>query len=493
MNGEPQMKLEEVMQGIPVRSWRGSRDVMVRRVTYDTRQVEPGDLFCTWSGQQSDGLKFMAEAEKRGASAVVVEREPETDPACVCIVVGSGRRTLALAAANRWNHPAKKMAVTGITGTNGKSSTAALVHYFLESCGSKCGLIGTVEYRLGDRVEPATRTTPEGSDVQEMLAEMNQAGCVAAVMEVSSHALDQGRVEGLPFQGAIFTNLSQDHLDYHRDMESYFMAKAQLFRQIITGGYAVLPAASEEGRRLAEMVADDVSVFTYGIDRDADSLAKDVKYFRNGTSFIWQMAGDSHEVMSPWLGRFNLQNVLAALTAAVAGGAEANLLVKLLERAPAVPGRMQRVGEDELFTVLVDYAHTDDALKNVLAALKPLRETSIKTLIGCGGNRDKAKRPLMARVACEGSDEVIFTSDNPRDEEPQAILDEMVQGLESFDNYRVISDRKAAITDLVENAVQGDILLIAGKGHEAYQEIKGVKHPFSDVSVVESILKGGRL
>ncbi|MEM6601938.1 MAG: UDP-N-acetylmuramoyl-L-alanyl-D-glutamate--2,6-diaminopimelate ligase [Verrucomicrobiota bacterium] len=486
------MPIESVMKGIPVKSWKGNRQALVRRVIYDSRQLEAGDLFCTWAGQQSDGMRYVADADKRGASAVVLEREPETLPGCDCIVVGSGRRTLALVAANRYGRPADAISVTGITGTNGKSSTATLLHYFLESSGRKCGLIGTVEYRLGNRVEPATRTTPEGSDLQGMLAEMRDANCVSAVMEVSSHALDQGRVEGLPFHGAIFTNLSQDHLDYHKDMEAYFMAKSQLFHQIAPEGYAVLPAEGDAGRRLREMIADDVSVYTYGVGVAGDSIAYDVKYFRNGTSFIWQIDGQQHEVIIPWIGAFNLENALAALTAAVACGVEVSLLVELIGRAPGVPGRMQRVGEDELFTILVDYAHTEDALQNVLMALRPLRETSVKTLIGCGGNRDKGKRPLMARVACELSDEVIFTSDNPRDEEPAAILQDMVSGVESRENYRMIEDRQAAITELVENAVRGDILLIAGKGHEDYQEIQGVKHAFSDVEVIRELLKGRR-
>ncbi|MEM6884640.1 MAG: UDP-N-acetylmuramoyl-L-alanyl-D-glutamate--2,6-diaminopimelate ligase [Verrucomicrobiota bacterium] len=486
------MPIQEVMNGIPVRSWNGERKAQVRRVTYDSRQLEAGDLFCTWAGQQSDGMQYVADAEKRGASAIVVERVPETLPDCDCIVVGSGRRTLALAAANRYGKPAEAISVTGITGTNGKSSTATLLHYLLEASGRKCGLIGTVEYRLGNRVEVATRTTPEGSDLQEMLAEIRDANCVSAVMEVSSHALHQGRVEGLPFRGAIFTNISQDHLDYHKDMESYFMSKSQLFRQIAPEGYAVLPAEGDAGRRLKEMIADDVSIFTYGIEVAGDSVARDVKYFRNGTSFIWQIDGQQHEVIIPWIGAFNLENALAALTAAVASGVELSLLVELIERAPGVPGRMQRVGEDELFTILVDYAHTEDALKNVLEALQPLRETSLKTLIGCGGNRDKGKRPFMARVACELSDEVVFTSDNPRDEEPAAILADMVAGVEAHENYRVIEDRHDAITELVENAVRGDILLIAGKGHEDYQEIQGLKHAFSDADVVRELLKGRR-
>ncbi|MEM6886443.1 MAG: cyanophycin synthetase, partial [Verrucomicrobiota bacterium] len=272
-----------------------------------------------------------------------------------------------------------------------------------------------------------------------------------------------------------------------------FMAKSQLFRQIAPEGYAVIPAEGKAGSRLREMIPDDVQVHTYGVEISGDSVAKDVKYFRNGTSFIWEIKGQEHEVIIPWIGVFNLENALAGLTAAVACGVEISLLVDLIGRAPGVPGRMQRVGEDEMFTILVDYAHTEDALKNVLEALQPLREKSVKTLIGCGGNRDKGKRPFMARVACELSDEVIFTSDNPRDEDPAAILAEMVAGVEFHQNYQVIEDRKEAIAELVENAVRGDILLIAGKGHEDYQEIRGVKHAFSDVEVVRDLLKGERM
>lgn len=491
MNDAEYMMLDEVMSDIPVRLWQGARNVPIRRVVYDTRKVEPGDLFCAWAGSFNDGVRFIPDAVARGAAAVVVEREPEVTPPCPCLVVGSARRTLSLAAANRWGHPARELAVVGITGTNGKSSTAILLHHLLESAGYGCGLMGTIEHRLGARTIEAARTTPEGSDIQEMLAEMRKAGCVAAVMEVSSHALAQGRVEGLPFRGAVFTNLSPDHLDYHRDMESYFLAKAGLFRQVAPAGWVVLPTDDAYGRRLVDMVADDVCLHLYGVREDADSRATDVQAYRNGTSFIWWWAGRRREVLAPWIGAFNLQNILAAMTSAVAAGCDPDLVVECVRSAPAVPGRMQRVGVDELFTILVDYAHTEDALRNVLETLMPLREHHILTLIGCGGNRDRSKRAAMARAACEGSDHVIFTSDNPRDEDPSAIISEMVAGVPEFNNYTIISDRAEAIKKLIEEAVRGDIILIAGKGHETYQEVRGEKHPFSDVDVVTQILKGG--
>jgi len=486
------MALEEVMKDIPFRSWRGERNIPVRRIIYDTRKVETGDLFCTWVGRGEDGNRRVNEAIDKGAVAIIMEREPEEWPECPCIVVGSGRRTLGLAAANRWKHPATSLRVIGITGTNGKSSTAFLLHHFLEWAGIKSGLIGTIEYRLGDRVEPAVRTTPEGSDIHEMMATMREAGCSSAVMEVSSHALDQGRVEGIAFAGALFTNLSPDHLDYHRDMESYFLAKARLFQQIAPGGFAVLPFAGDYGKRLRDMLAEDVRPLTYGMEEGSDSLARDVRTFRTGTSFIWEWENHQREVIVPWIGQFNLENTLAAMTAAVAIGCDPDGVVKAAEDAPAVPGRLQRVGQDELFTILVDYAHTEDALKNVLKALLPLKETRIRTLIGCGGDRDQQKRPKMARVACDYSDEVIFTTDNPRNENPAVILEHMLAGVEGRENYRVIQDRREAIEEFIETAVKGDIILIAGKGHESYQEINGIRHSFSDVEVVRACLKGGR-
>lgn len=492
MNEVTTMPLEEVMENIPFRVWRGGKTIPVRRVRYDTRKVEAGDLFCTWLGRDEDGHLRIREAVEKGAAAIIVEREPDPWPDCPCIVVGSGRRTLGLAAANRWDHPAKSLQLAGITGTNGKSSTAFLLHHFLEWAGKKTGLIGTIEYRLGDRIVPAVRTTPEGADIQEMLATMREAGCRAAVMEVSSHALDQGRVEGIFFAGALFTNLSPDHLDYHRDMESYFLAKARLFQQIAPGGFAVLPSVGDYGRRLRDMLAQDVRAFSYGLGEGSDCLARDVRTFRTGTSFIWQWQDQQWEVIVPWIGQFNLENTLAAMTAAVAMGCDPEGVVKATADAPVVPGRLQRVGEDELFTILVDYAHTEDALKNVLESLLPLKETRIRTLIGCGGNRDQQKRPKMAQVACHYSDEVIFTTDNPRNEVPAAILEQMVDGVQGRENYRVIEDRGEAIEELVQTAVQGDIILIAGKGHESYQEINGIRHPFSDVEVVNACLRGSR-
>jgi len=483
------MSLDQVMRDVPYRSWHGAREIPIHGVTHDSRRVEPGDLFCAWTGEHSDGLKWMRDALGRGARALVLERAPNPLPDCPTIVVASARRTLSLAAANRFGHPAKALQVIGITGTNGKTSGATILHSLLNDPENRCGLLGTIEVHLGSRVETATRTTPEGSDLQAYLAEMRDAGCHRAVMEVSSHALAQGRVEGLPFTGALFTNLSPDHLDFHKDMESYFLAKAELFRRVMPGGFAIVPAEGEYPQRLRQMIPGDVRCWSYGTAERADSRARDVQYYRNGTSFIWEIGGKQVEVSIPYIGRHNLENALVALTAAVACGKDPETLTERVAQAPMVPGRLQRVAPDEMFTILIDYAHTEDALRNVLEALHPLRENRIKTLIGCGGNRDISKRPAMARVACLLSDEVVFTSDNPRDEDPEKILKEMTDGVSDFCNYEVEPDRHRAIQRLLETAVRGDILLIAGKGHEPYQEIKGERHRFLDAEVVEELLR----
>ncbi|MEM6821145.1 MAG: UDP-N-acetylmuramoyl-L-alanyl-D-glutamate--2,6-diaminopimelate ligase [Verrucomicrobiota bacterium] len=490
MKPSQSMILKDVVRDVPHLKWYGSDTINVGSVVYDTRKLKEGDLFCTWSGEQTDGHEYLSDAVRKGACALVVENEPNRLPDCPVVVVESGRSALSLLAANRWGNPANDLKLTGITGTNGKSSTATLLHYLLESSEFPCGLIGTIEYRLGDRVEPAERTTPEGSDTQEMLATMREAGCRGAVMEVSSHALDQGRVSGIAYQGAIFTNLSPDHLDYHKNMDAYFSAKCVLFEQITPGGFAVLPKNSQYTPAIEQRIDKTIEILHYGVTPEALSQAIDIQYFRSGTSFVWKIRDEEHEVMAPWIGSYNLENILAAMTAAVGYGIEPAHIASLMEKAPPVPGRLERVDVDERFTVLVDYAHTEDALRNVLRALQPLKERRLKTLIGCGGNRDRTKRPKMAQVACEFSDEVIFTSDNPRDEEPELILQEMVDGVTDHKNHSVIVDRKEAIRAILESAAKGDIILVAGKGHERTQEVRGTKHPFSDVEVVIEVLKG---
>ncbi len=483
------MTLEKLIEGLDVTSVQGDVSREVGKIAYDCRKVTPGDIFCTWRGLESDGHTYVAAAVDAGASAVFVEAAVDAPDHVTVVEVPSGRRALAHLAARYYRNPGTDMQVLGITGTNGKTSTAYLLHAILSAAGMKVGLLGTIEYRIGEERLPADRTTPESPDIQAMLRRMLESGCEAVVMEVSSHALDQSRVAEIPFQVGIFTQLSRDHLDYHGDMESYFMAKARLFEDLPPGATAVLNSGSAAGRSMAAHVPNGVHIHTYAVDREARHMASGLACRREGSRFLWRGPGGEREVRTPWLGHFNIENCLAAMAAAESLGLGTDLIVEAVKNAPPVPGRMEAVTErDWPFSVLVDYAHTHEALARVLETLRPLTSSRLKVLIGCGGNRDTGKRPEMARVACQGADEAIFTSDNPRNEGPEAILDDMVAGLKTQTPYQVIIDREEAIRSLIRSAGSGDILLVAGKGHESTQEIAGKKIPFSDAAIIRDEL-----
>lgn len=488
------MTLKDLMQGLEVTAVRGDTSRQAGAITYDCRKVAPGDIFCTWKGLESDGHDYVAAAVEAGASAIIVEAEVEAPEQVAVLRVPSGRRALAHLAARYHGNPGREMKVVGITGTNGKTSTAYLLHAILSAAGQKVGLLGTIEYRIGEERIPAARTTPESPDIQAMLRRMLNGGCQSVVMEVSSHALDQSRVAEIPFQVGIFTQLSRDHLDYHRDMEAYFMAKAKLFQNLSPGATAVLNSGNAAGRSMAAHVPNGVQIHTYAVEREARHMATGLACRREGSRFLWKGPSGAREVRTPWLGHFNIENSLAAMAAADALGIDAETVIEAVRNAPPVPGRMEPVSDPEQpFSVLVDYAHTHEALARVLETLRPLTSGRLKVLIGCGGNRDTGKRPEMARVACRLADEAVFTSDNPRNESPEAILDDMVAGLVTRTPYRVIVDREEAIRMLIQSARPGDILLVAGKGHEDTQEISGKKIPFSDASVIrDELRRGGR-
>jgi UDP-N-acetylmuramoyl-L-alanyl-D-glutamate--2,6-diaminopimelate ligase len=483
------MTLGAVMKGVPVERWLGPGDVRVESLSYHSGRVRPGALFFAWQGAKSDGHAHVPAALAGGARAVVLERELE-GLACPQVVVRSARRALSRAAANFYGHPGRQLAVVGITGTNGKTSTAFLVRHLLDRCGWKCGLTGTVHHDVGTGPVPSERTTPEGLEIQHYLADMVRNGCRAAAMEVSSHALEQGRVEGLPFRVAVFTNLTQDHLDYHGTMEAYFEAKSRLFLSLEPGSVAVLPEEDEWGVRLRGLIPDGVTVWTYGYGPGASLRATAAEFRETGTTFELETGGECCPARVPWIGAFNLSNVLAALTVGRALGVETAGLVRALAEAPSVPGRMERVPGSGPFTVLVDYAHTDDAVRKVLNVLRPLTRGRLAVVIGCGGDRDAGKRPLMARAACETADRVYFTSDNPRSEDPRAILDAMVAGVPERKNFCVEPDRRAAIRRALAEAGPGDVVVLAGKGHEAFQEVGGMRHPFSDLDEAAAVLRG---
>jgi len=483
-------KLSELLHGILVESTSGSLDTEIRGLAYDSRKVEVGTLFCTWKGEVKDGAEFIPAALERGASAFVLEHEAQTSdrPA---VVVRSGRRALSLLAANFYDHPGRKLKVIGVTGTNGKTSSSFLIRSLLEKGGIKTGLLGTIQYHSGIREVEASRTTPEGLELQRFLGEMVDNGCGAAVMEVSSHALAQDRVAGLDFGIAIFTNLSRDHLDFHGTMENYFEAKLRLFRNLRPGQKAVINVDDGYGLRVVSHIPAQVELLTYGLEKSADYRAEQIELSPRGTKFLWRTPEGTIPVEVPWVGTFNVMNVLAAATTAVAAGFSVHQVAQWLPEAPPVPGRMEPVLHDGSFAVLVDYAHTDDAVAKVLESLRAMKPKRLRILVGCGGDRDKTKRPIMAKTACRLADEALFTSDNPRSEKPQNILDDMLKGVDGYSNFRIIEERAEAIGYILQTAETGDVIVLAGKGHEATQEIAGVKYPFSDQEVAGKFLSGG--
>ncbi len=483
------------MSGVEYLDWTGPDDAEVRSVVCNAAQAGPGSLFCTWTGARSDGHQFAPAALDQGASVLVVERDVDCPVQIPRIRVASGRRSLARIAANFHGHPAAKLAMLGVTGTNGKTSTAWLIHHVLCDQDTPCGLLGTVEYRSAGRAWPAGRTTPESLDLQRLLADMVDDGCRAAVMEVSSHALVLDRVEGIGFQTAVFTNFTRDHLDFHGTMENYLAAKRRLFEDLRPGATAVLNADCPETAAVAAVLPEGVKRSLFGVSRPADHHATDIETTRDGIAFTWHVGSRRQSVCSPWIGAFHVSNLLAAAAALHAHGLDPEVIAGCLEKVPCVPGRMEVVPHTGPFTVLVDYAHTDDAISKVLETLRPLASGKLRVLAGCGGDRDRSKRPLRARAAVELADEAVFTSDNPRSEDPMAILDEMMTGVRGSDNVRVIPDRGDAIAAVIRSAREGDVILLAGKGHERTQEINGVLHAFSDVERAAACLaeKGGAL
>ena len=472
------MKLTEVMDGVNVQDWQGGRQAEVSALAYESNRVEPGSLFCTWKGKVKDGHTFVPDAVKRGAVAVVAERQLG-DLKIPGIRVENGRRALGRMAANFYGNPSRQVRVVGVTGTNGKTSTAMLLQSLLEVGGLRSGLLGTVVNDTGKGRVGAKHTTPEALDLQQYLAEMRENGCRAAAMEVSSHALDQGRTEGVEFAGAIFTNLGRDHLDYHQTLEAYEEAKAQLFRGLGAGAFAVINAEDPVGIRMVNRCAPGVRMIRYGVEQ-GEVHTRDLKMGTGGSSFVLCTSEGEVAATLPWLGRFNVANALAAAAGALAAGVLLEKVAAGLGRAPAVPGRMERVAGPQEITVLIDYAHTEDAVRAALETLRPLTRGKLWIVLGAGGDRDKGKRPKMAAAAASLADEVILTSDNPRSEDPEVILREMRSGVSSGSRVQVIESRSEAIRAVVLGAAKGDVVLIAGKGHEEFQEIRGAKLPFSD-------------
>jgi UDP-N-acetylmuramoyl-L-alanyl-D-glutamate--2,6-diaminopimelate ligase len=485
------MQLEDLIQRVNAKSIHGSLDREITGVRYDSRRVTPGNLFVAVRGTSFDGHSFIEQAVDKGAVAVVGERAALSQRA-TAIVVPDSREALAQLAATFFGYPSRKLKMIGVTGTNGKSTTTFLIKHLLERANQSTGLIGTVQYEVGERRLPAPRTTPESLDLQELLSQCVEAGCRNVVIEVSSHALSQGRSSEIEFDVGAFTNLTQDHLDFHRGMKDYFQAKARLFEGLRQSSKkdrkAVINIDDPYGQQLVGRFGRDLPIITYGMGARAEFRASDCKVEMNGTSYRLDAKDKSYLVRLPLIGRFNIYNSLAALAAACAVGLDIRSAVLALAKAPQIPGRLEAVPAKRKFQVFVDYAHTEDALLNVVKTCRDLNPSRLILVFGCGGNRDRKKRALMGSVADQYVDYAFITSDNPRKEDPEAILRDVEAGFK-HQNYEKIVDRKEAISRAIAMAQPRDIVLIAGKGHEKYQEFGDHIVPFDDVEIAGRALE----
>ena len=464
----------------------------VSAIAYDSRRVTSGAVFVALRGLKADGTQFANQAISRGAAMVVAETPRPEGIAAPWLVVSDARLALALLADHFYDHPSRRLQVIGVTGTNGKTTTAYLLASILEAAGLKAGLLGTVTYRLGTEEREASRTTPEAPDVQQLLDQMIRQGCRAAVMEVSSHALALRRVDGMRFAAGIFTNLTRDHLDFHEDMENYFQAKRRLFEMLPDDAPAIINLDDPRGASLLDV---SKRVMTFALTRPADVTPGPLEFTLTGLSFDLRTPRGDVRLESRLVGRPNVSNILAAAATAVALDLPLDAIVAGVQALAGVPGRFEVVSApDDEVTVVIDYAHTDDALRNLLETARPLAPKRLVTVFGCGGDRDKTKRPLMGMVAARLSDVVVITSDNPRTEEPQRIIDEIKRGIPAggqagrTPDVLAIVDRREAIERAVERAEAGDVVLIAGKGHEKYQQIGDRVLPFDDGEIARAAL-----
>ncbi len=462
-------------------------DFPVHNVTSDSRKVLPHTVFTAIKGSQSDGHNYIEAATKAGAGAIIVSDEAAMTTDFNCLLVKDSYAVHALMSEHFFDYPASKMNMAGITGTNGKTTIAFLLHHIISKCGHKCGLLSTIKYDTGKDISSASRTTPEANEMQRMFAEMVDNGCQYAVMEVSSHGLDQQRIADTKFMASVFTNLTGDHLDYHGDMENYYQAKKLLFTQY-TSGTAVINTDDPYGHRLAEELKNTVKVLTFGHNDSANVHITDISLSSSGVEFELTCNKEFYRVNSPLPGVHNISNLTAALSAADVLGIPFKNAIESIEASFRVPGRLEHYPSSNGFDVYVDYAHTDDALTNVLSALKPLCSGFLTVVFGCGGERDRTKRARMGAAAALLADKLIITSDNPRSEDPGKIIEEIVAGIPDLNDYQTEPDRKTAINLALSEAGPGDIVLIAGKGHENYQEINGQFLHFDDAEIVRSIL-----
>jgi UDP-N-acetylmuramoyl-L-alanyl-D-glutamate--2,6-diaminopimelate ligase len=481
------MTIREILNGIDIVSLTGEQNPVISGVEFDSRKVERGSLFVAVKGQKSDGHEFIGDAIKSGASVIICETLPEIINKGICWVkTPDSARALGHAASNFFGNPSSLIKLVGVTGTNGKTTIATLLYRMFAGLGYKCGLFSTVCNYINGKELPATHTTPDPVQLNRLLSEMVSEGCSYAFMEVSSHSADQQRIAGLIFEGGIFTNLTHDHLDYHKTFDNYLVAKKKFFDSLPSDSFALVNIDDKNGRVMLQNC--QARQFTFSIRGMADFRCSIIEHGFEG--MLLKIQGD--EVWTRFIGEFNASNLLAVYAASELLGAEKEEILTLLSDLHSVPGRLEVVKSPHGISGIVDYAHTPDALLNVIETINKIREGNAKliTVVGAGGDRDRTKRPKMAAISAAGSTKTILTSDNPRTEDPERILDDMEAGISPELNRKIlrIADRRLAIRTAVMFAEKGDIILIAGKGHETYQEIMGVKHHFDDREELKNAL-----
>ncbi|KHE72751.1 UDP-N-acetylmuramoyl-L-alanyl-D-glutamate--2,6-diaminopimelate ligase [Halobacillus sp. BBL2006] len=484
------MKMKKLLEHLPFyQVTQPISKLTVQGISMDSRSTGPGDLFVCIRGIKVDGHDFVQDAVNKGAVAVLCEEEVDTD--VPVILVNDTIRALAMAASAFYGYPSELLHVIGVTGTNGKTTITYLLDEIFRRHKKSTGLIGTIQICVAGKVFPVKNTTPDALSIQKYLSKMQKSKVDTAIMEVSSHALDQGRVYGCDFDIAIFTNLTRDHLDYHDGFDDYLRAKSLLFAQLGNGynrgrdKYAVINKDSPVSERFIRSTSQPL--LTYGIDQRADVMAKDYQLKETGTSFTLVTPEEEVLINSPLMGLFNIYNMLAAAGAALLSGVPLRTIKESFEHTTGVRGRFEPVREGQEYGVVIDYAHTPDSLENVLKTISGFCKGAIHVVVGCGGDRDRSKRPMMAQAAMKWADHVTFTSDNPRTEDPKQIFKDMTNHLQG--TYKLIENRELAIQHALREACKGDVVLIAGKGHETYQEIQGIRHHFDDCEVARKILR----
>jgi UDP-N-acetylmuramoyl-L-alanyl-D-glutamate--2,6-diaminopimelate ligase len=484
------MHLTDLIADLPQVTVQGTLERSVSGIYYDSRQVEKDGVFVCISGFKTDGHKYVFQAVEKGATVIVAEKDIALSSDITVLKVPDTRLALALLANAYYDYPSRKFRLIGVTGTNGKTSVTYLIRAILKKAGQKVGLLGTIANLIDEQKIPSEHTTPESSDLQHLFSKMREQKVDSAVMEVSSHALELKRVAGSEYDVAVFTNLTQDHLDFHPSLEAYLEAKAKLFKHLGPGWknkskYAVLNWDDPSSKLIASQTK--VPIVTYGVKEGATYRAEDIELHLTGTSFVIKCPAGAYSLHLNLAGEFNVYNALAAFAVGMEEGIESHLILEALEEMKGVPGRFEQVDCGQDFAVIVDYAHTPDGLENLLKTARAVTKGKVITVFGCGGDRDKAKRPIMGRVASSMSDYCIVTSDNPRTEEPRSIIKDIEGGLVSK-SYEIIVDRRDAIARAVECAQKGDMVVIAGKGHEDYQIIGNKIIPFDDRKVARDIL-----